>query len=246
MEPKPLQAIKGGISRLRTEGAARSDVLYDLLNGYVTAAQTVVVRPGTQRMAVLPSDTKGLCAFQGKLHTFSTTLQDLDDPYVNHVITHPEDSSLDLAKIHFAEPFMGFLYVVAEYVNGDVYHYWLQVGGEWQANTVYMFGAIVEPTTPNGLAYKATRLGSPNPVWTANTQRVEGDIVEPIVYNGYYFTVTEVDGDNPASGATEPAWPTSEGATVEESETATDTSFQDAIDSGLSVYIDPSIADRYG
>jgi hypothetical protein len=80
-----------------------------------------------------------------------------------------------------------------------------------------MIGDIVTPTVPNGLAYRATRFAnSINPVWTPNTIESLGNRVEPTVPNGYYFIATEVDGDNPVTGATEPVWPTSTGATIAE------------------------------
>jgi hypothetical protein len=134
---------------------------------------------------------------------------------------------IPLKEIHFSAPFMGFLYVAAEFdvdsatreAWGDTYHYWIQTSGEWTADTVYQIGQIVSPTVANGFQYMATRISSPNPGWTANTPEVIDNIVEPTTPNGYYFTVIEVDGANPLTGATEPTWPTSTGATVAEDTT---------------------------
>lgn len=230
MRTVPLGPLSQGISRLRTKGGANPEGLYDLVNAHLTAAGTVVNRPGTRRTATLPSTTRGLCAFQGKLHTFSTTVQTLGDPFVNHVIGHPEDATQSLARIHFAAPFMGFLYVVAEYANGDIYHYWLQAT-DWAANTVYLIGNVVAPSVENGLSYKAKRLEAARPLWTASTARALNDEVEPTTANGYYYRVVDVGGGSPTSGSTEPTWPTNEGEQVTESieetiaatvETATD------------------------
>lgn len=133
-----------------------------------------------------------------------------------------------LKEIHFAQPFMGFLYVVAEFdvsqapeaaAIGDTFHYWLQTSGEWAANTVYQVGQVISPTVGNGFQYQAVRVSSPNPVWTANTQEALDNIVEPSVPNGYFYTVTTVDGSNPSTGSTEPTWPTSTDATVIENTT---------------------------
>lgn len=216
-----LTAIDGGIVRLRTKGGASPRSLYDLLNGYVTAARTVQVRPGTIRTASLPAGTKGLTAFDGELHVFSSSVIVVPTGFVSHVLTHPEyfdgiasPGDYALAQIHFAEPFLGFLYVVAEFVNGDVYHFWLQSGGPWEANKIYRNGDIVEPTTPNGLAYQATRLSAPLPSWAANVPRADGDMIEPTTYNDYFYTVVDTVGANPASGATEPTWPEADGARV--------------------------------
>lgn len=219
MRQVPLTTIKGGIDRLRTKGGARADSLYDLLNGYVTAARTVKVRPGTFREAELPARTKGLCAFDGDLHTFCDVIVTVPAGYVLHVLTHPEateEEPIEIARIHFAAPFMGALYVVAEFEDGDVYHYWLRSSGAWEANKIYRAGDIVEPTVPNGFAYEATRAGSAYQAWTPRAPREVGDLIEPTTYNDFYYEVTSVAGSTPSAGLTEPDWPTEDGARVTE------------------------------
>lgn len=221
-----LTVVRGGISRERVKGAAKQDVLYDLVNGFVTDENTVEVRPGTLRVATLPSITKGLCAFGGSRHVFANETVAVPAGYTLHVLVHPlfEDGSenpFQIKKIHFAAPYLGFLYVVAEFDIGDadteaVHHYWLQSSGTWEANKIYRNGDIVEPTVPNGLAYRATRLSAPNKSWAPNVSREMGDVIEPTVYNDYYYTVVDTIGANPASGASEPTWPTEDGARVTE------------------------------
>ncbi len=217
-----LTAIGGGISRIRTKGVARRDTLYDLLNGYVTSEGTIESRPGTVRHATLPTGTKGLAAHEGALHVFASEVpvDPLPEGFVLHVLAHPnaepDDPDYDLARIHFAQPFMGFLYVAAEFANGDCYHFWLQSTGEWEAERVYMANDLVEPTDPNGIAYRPLRSDSPNPAWSPNAPRTVGDRIEPTEYNGYYYEVIDTIGGAPASGDTEPAWPAVEGAQIAE------------------------------
>lgn len=133
-----------------------------------------------------------------------------------------------LKEIHFAQPFMGFLYIVAEFdvsqapaaaALGSVFHYWVQTSGEWEADTIYQPGQIISPTVPNGFQYMAVRLSPINPVWTPNTKVIEGTTIEPSSPNGFYYTVTVADGDNPQTGPIEPTWPTDEGGTVIENTT---------------------------
>jgi hypothetical protein len=226
-EPVALTTVKGGINRLRTKGAASKDALYDLLNGYVTTQKTVKVRPGTYRRASVPG-TKGLCSFDESLHVFAASSVAVPAGYTLHLLTHPagtneDGSAIDIAEIHFAAPFMGFLYVVAEFEDADfdhglgsVFHFWLQTGDVWQADTVYKLGDIVTPTVANGRAYQATRLGAAYQSWKKGVERELGDIVEPTVYNDFYYTAVEVIGENPVSGETEPVWPTSDGERVAE------------------------------
>lgn len=219
-----LTVVKGGINRERTKGAARPEVVYDLVNGHVTDEYLIVQRPGTIRRNDLPEITKGLCSFRGELHTFSHIATEVPAGFVVHVLTHPdfEDGSENpflLKKIHFCTPFLGFLYVAAEFEVGEsgfepVHHYWLQTGGVWEANKIYHAGDVIEPTVPNGLAYRASRLGAPNISWAPGVARTVGDVIEPTVYNDFYYTVVDTQGANPASGTVEPSWPTEDGARI--------------------------------
>jgi hypothetical protein len=210
-----LNALKAGINRLRTKGGADPSSLYDLVNGFVTIDGSIQSRPGTVRKAVLPAGTKGLCAFNGGMVVFSSTPQTVPAGYTCEVLAHPTDSTQTIAEIHFAQPFMGYLYVAAEFANGDVIHYYLQSGGTWVANTMYKAGDTVLPTTPNGFRYQAVLKSNPA-AWAPDVPRALGDVVQPTVYTGWKYTVVEVDGASPSSGASEPTWPESAGAQVSE------------------------------
>jgi hypothetical protein len=213
-----LTVIKGGIDRLRPKGGARADNLYDLVNGYVTARQTVVVRPGTRRLANLPAGTTGLVAFNDKYHVFAPTSVNLTafPDFQLNILLHPLDPASDLVRIHYATPFLGALYVVAEFDDGQIYHFWLQEAAAWKANAEYSANQFVTPTVPNGYVYIATRLTQPFPAWTAGAPRALNDVVEPTEYNEYYYTVIDVVGASPSSGTVEPVWPLATGATVVE------------------------------
>lgn len=222
-----LTTINGGINRLRTQGAALKDSLYDLLNAYVTSSKTVKPRPGTIRYATLPSDTagdpvtRGLCSFDDGLHVFAAEPVTVPAGFTLHVLAHPDgpDSAgnpIPLTKIHFAAPFLGFLYVVAEFQGGDIFHFWLQTGDVWAASTVYKVGSVVAPSVANGFAYQARRRTGAGLSWAPGVQRAIGDVVEPTEYNNFQYTVVDVAGTNPRSGATEPTWPLEDGAQVTE------------------------------
>lgn len=250
-----LTTIKGGINRQRTKGGAPEDSLYDLLNGYVSKSKTIVVRPGSARVYNLetensgPSSTRGLVSFNGGLHVFSHETEVVPDGITLHVITHPDQTAEDpipIDEINFAAPFMGYLYVVATFTNGDCYHFWLQEGPEWTAETTYKLGDIVIPSDFDGLAFQAQRLTPPNTAWQADIAREVGDVIEPTVYNDFYYTVVETQGDNPRSGSTEPTWPTEDGAQVfEDADGSADTpaSFTEMPDT--SVVPSPTITERY-
>jgi hypothetical protein len=226
MRVLPLTVVKGGINRQRTRGGASPDNLYDLLNGYVPAAGTVVARPGTFRETTLHPATRGLVAFNGVRHTFCHSQVDVPPNYTLHVLHHPDSVdgyTIELTRIHFAVPMMGALYVAAEFEDGGVYHYWLQEVDIWQQDTHYFANAMVRPSIPNGLVFQASRFGDPYPAWAADVPRSDGNIVdygqsiiEPTVYNDFYYVCVLTGGNNPRSGTTEPTWPTEEGAQVVE------------------------------
>lgn len=249
MRPIPLTVLKGGINRLRTKGGARADTLYDLVNGRLTDAGTVKCRPGTIRTATLNSLTRGLCAFNDTFHVFCHIIVDVPAGFTLKVIVHPDATAaapIALSRIHFAAPFLGFLYVVAEFEDGNVYHYWLSSSGTWAASTMYRNGDIVEPTTPNGLAYQAIRISSPFPSWAPNVIRADGDIVEPTVYNDFYYTVVATLGDNPHSGTTEPTWPTTSGSQVTEDSNGLLDSSVTVTQPEVDNTVPTSVSDRYG
>lgn len=212
MRTVPLTVLKGGINRQRIKGGARADMLYDLLNGHLTDSGTAKSRPGTLRTATLNSSTKGLVSFDDELHVFSHEVVEVPAGYALHVLSNPDDADLTISKIHFAAPFLGFLYVVVEFEDGSVYHFWQRASGEWEADTMYRAGDVVTPTDLNGISYEARRYGAAYPAWQASVPRAEGDRVEPTEYNNFYYEVIEALGTNTISGLTEPVWPTEVGA----------------------------------
>lgn len=209
-----LGNLDQGISRLRIKGGADPKSLYDLVNAHLTPAGTIESRHGTSAAATLPAGTKGLMPYEGAFVVFSHELVgSMPAGYTCKVLAHPTDASATLEQVHFAAPFLGVPYVVGEFSDGSVHHYWLQEAVEWEASTFHRAGDVVVPTTPNGFAYRAKRLIPPYPAWAAGVTRAVGDKIEPTVANGYYYEVTSSDG---RSGDTEPTWPTQDGATVRE------------------------------
>jgi hypothetical protein len=228
MRTVALTSGKAGINRYRTKGGAKPDTLYDLRNAYVTISGSFRPRPGTvidslaEGATSLPPGTTGLTTFRGKLVVFADHLIDLSGypGYELEILTYPNAEDLEapptLEKIHFAEPFLGYLYVAAEWSDAQVFHYWLQAVGTWAPNTVYLFNQLVEPTVHNGFTYRANRLGPANPVWTPDTAMAIGDIREPTTPNSYQYIVEDTIGSNPRTSDTEPAWVASPGALVNE------------------------------
>lgn len=242
-----LQTLRG-INRLRQKGGVSREVLYDLLNGYITSDNSAESRPGTVTHATLPAGTKGLCTFDGGFVVFASS-----DPgampagYTCEILTHPTVPGTALLELHYAAPFLGYLYVAAEFADNQVFHYWLQQRAAWSASTNYQLGDVVQPTVPNGYAYRAHRLNAPGVLWAANAPRAVADRVEPTTANGFSYVVTAVSGSSPKSGTTEPTWPTEAGATVFEDTdlTASSNAGSGSTDSSTTTLPD-DVNDRYG
>lgn len=210
-----LSTQKGGISRLRDKGGASAETLFDLQNAYVTTAKTIKQRPGRTAFLTLNPGTVGLEAFDGQFYTFAATFVAQDDPRVTCVVLrHPTLPTQSLRKIHFAQPFLARFYVVAEFDNGDIRHYWVTNAPEWTANTIYGYLQKVTPTTPTGLVFEASNTDA-SPLWTGGETIVVGNQRQPTTYNGFKFEAVTVTGTAPVlTSTTEPVWPTTEGATV--------------------------------
>lgn len=233
------------MTRLLGKGGASPESLWLLRNGYVNASQRATQRPGTVQEAALPAGTKGLCAFRGGFTVFSHQVTPISDPrFTCEVLSHPDDPELELAEIHFAEPFLGYLYVVAEFSNGDVFHYWLERAETWEPNKAYRPGALVQPSTPNGLVYRLAGDASQYTAWAANVARSLGAVIVPTVDNGFKYTATDLIGSSPKSGSVEPSWPTEDGATVYEDSNASPGSTKPPSTAPPSV--PPDVDDRYG
>lgn len=217
VRPVTLNASKAGMTRLRTKGGASPETLFELTNGYVNASRCPQQRPGTTWKFNFADTghtgnaglTKGLVAFQGVLYTFSArALSSGSTSFVIQRLMHPTNGTADLKAVHFSKPYMGYLYVVGEFLDGVIGHYWIQNPKAWRQSQFYLDNTLVQPTTPNGYYYKAQRLKNPN-AWTPVTMYSINDLIQPTEYNGYYYKAAVEGGPStpPArSGTLEPVW----------------------------------------
>lgn len=260
MSTLTLGTLKSGINRLRIKGNPSPDSLYDLLNGYVDITGSARSRPGTVTKHALPAGTVGLAFHGGKKQVFSdhivasgfsdVIVNVLKHPGVkgdykpyqyppdwpdqdNNPLTDPFDPNATLSKIHYAQPFLGYMYVVAEFSDGYIFHYWLQTGHVWKKNTAYYPNNDVDddlpiaPGTtvvqPNGYVYNASFTGTIDD-WKAGVLRAVSDDVRPTSdYQSNYpetkdfkYEVVEVIGTTPISGTLQPVWPVVDGEIVYE------------------------------
>lgn len=218
MRPFALAEQSEGINLLRSKGGASPRALFDLKNGWVTAKRTINARPGAgDPIAAAPAGTVGGLSLEGKIIVFAATPVASADPNVEvRVLRHPTGGAAALSAVHYAAPLLGRLYVVAEFADGVVKHYWLQQQANWSASTVYTFGKVVTaPGDDNGFVYEITApLAGTG--WAADTETALNDEVHPSTPNGFKYRATSVTGSPCRTSDAEPNWPTTEGATVTE------------------------------
>lgn len=218
LKPFPLGQQVDGINLMRQKGGASPKALFDLKNGWVTSQRTIKARPGSALELTFPAGTVGVIGFENKFHTFShaATAAPADPRVVVNILKHPTGGVAALSKVHRKFPYLGRLYVVAEFTDGVVQHYWIEAPAAWQASKVYAYAAAVQPVVQTGMYYEMLTKDV-TPAWQANTEVTVGAKRQPRTANGFRYTATAVTGTAPIrTGNTEPAWPTTEGATVVE------------------------------
>jgi len=219
-----LSSLKAGINRLRIKGGASKDALFDGLNCWIDQSGSAQSRQGTTFVYTLPAGTKGLVQFGGKLLVLALATPAITNPLFTYkIIKHPDPAFAGtISTVHFAKPFLGWVYAAVQFSDGNIYHYWLQEPTAWASGFDYAVNANVSPSAENGFYYTASR-DDPPPSWKAATAYQIGDIVQPSAYNGFVYNVVSTTGASPQSGATEPTWPTEDGAQVNEDANSTTT-----------------------
>jgi hypothetical protein len=242
--------MNGGINRQRIKGGASATNLYDLTNAFITNAGAIVPRDGTLRYATLASSNVGLAAANGLFYIFSSQFSSASLPagFALIVLQDPVNPAAAVEKIWFAKPFMGFEYVVAEFSDGLVFSYWLQNDGTWTSSTVYTSASIVLPPVANGLAYQGVRDFPTQPLWTPETVITSGQYVEPNSPTGFAYQAVAVAGSPSHTGQTEPVWPITSGAIIQEfgdfDQSTSDAGGFNPYTTGSPLAI--SLTDRYG
>ena len=217
------------MTRLRSKGGASPESLWELYNGYVNASKIPQQRPSSIWKFQVPVGSKGLVFHKGVFYTFTALAVAAVAGSTNLVLRHPNGGfGGTIKQIHFAQPFMGYLYVVAEFnafatIPSIIVHYWLQKPAKWLPNQRYNVNDMVQPAgAANGLYYVALQGKSPLPAWTPALRHKIGDGIQPTVYNGFVYYAIAINGKYAIAGAgleapsglVEPTWPTELNATV--------------------------------
>ena len=118
-----VEDFKLGQDRRRKRIAGTPGSLWTLVNGHITRGGDI-----ERRKALVPqysvAGTKGFGVARGRLFVFGSS----DNPGVPAALTYQrlqhQDGATALSRILSAEAFDGKMYVVAEFVDGAVFHYY--------------------------------------------------------------------------------------------------------------------------
>lgn len=116
-----------GLDVRQGESVADANRLRILQNAYITNGKVPKKRPALDEAYGLGPNTHGLTQLDGKLQVF----YDVKHPQptvpagvqINALSSVP--GSPDIRRIHYAQHFNGYLYVVAEYIDDSVQHHYL-------------------------------------------------------------------------------------------------------------------------
>lgn len=212
-----------GMDANRRKGESLSEV-FDAVNCRLTDARRWQKRECLKFVGTLDVKCKGLFGYNGLLYSFSH-LPVADQVFGTVIVRtkvcrHPSSNEVALAKVWYAQVFLRRLYVVAEFADGLIRHYWLEEPNIWTANTVLSYSARVMPTTGDNGYYYQIIIPSTDVAWQANKVYGKFNYVQPTVYNAFRYEATGAIGwwstAGAPSGDVEPTWPAIEGATVEE------------------------------
>lgn len=100
--------------------------LRQLKNGYITKGKAIKKRPPFDLYTQIEPGTVGLVSGNGVLNTFyeDTTVSHADALLTANKVDHGSVAT-ECSKIHFGDMYDGYLYVVVEYLNGDIKHHYI-------------------------------------------------------------------------------------------------------------------------
>lgn len=116
----------GGLDVRRGASTSDANRLRVLRNAYITTGKQVQKRPCLSLVVTLETGTKGLRAAGGKLNTFyeSGAIAHANPLFRANKCPHPTTSQA-VARVHFADMFLGYVYAAIEYADGSVWHHYL-------------------------------------------------------------------------------------------------------------------------
>lgn len=144
-----------GLDRRKGKASSEPNRLRVLRNAYVTTGMQIQKRQALSLVATLESGTVGLKAAGGKLNTFYETgsITHANTLFQANALAHPTLSQ-QIRRIHYCDSFAGYLYAVAEYADGSIWHH-------------YLDGSSPTHVSDSNCPQRAATLKAANKIWNA-------------------------------------------------------------------------------
>ena len=120
-----------GLDHRKSSTVSDATRLRECKNAFVTTGKVLRKRPGLPKIATLEPGTIGLVSGNGVLNTFyefGAPVTHADTRFLANELEHALGAgyaSGSLFKVHYGTAFLGYLYVVAEYDDNSIFHYYL-------------------------------------------------------------------------------------------------------------------------
>lgn len=122
-----IEDFRAGLDSRRMPVLSVPGSLLELTNAHINRGGEIEKRRAFVKQMTFPSDTFGLLAIGSAFYTFGsagsvTFPADAPSNLIYQQLSHP--SGLDMAKIIHASPFAARPYVIAQYEDGSIYHFY--------------------------------------------------------------------------------------------------------------------------
>ena len=120
-----ISDVRLGIDRRRSRISGVPGSLWELVNAHITSGGEIERAKAFPAVYALPEGTFGLGGVGGILYVFGSGADPgVPSPVVYQRLQHVGGPSVDMVAVHWVEPFDGLLYVIAEFEDGEIYHYY--------------------------------------------------------------------------------------------------------------------------
>jgi hypothetical protein len=170
----------GGLDRRLSINSQEANRLWELRNAYVTLGKRIRKRHGLRLVTSGLSGSYGLKSVDGALKVFIDSNSSFVAPTVSGLtidqvgLENPFGGATEIDRIHYADLYQGFLYVVAHYGDGSIRHH-------------YIDGKTATVTISNASPGVVTWVGHALPSKTGIRFTTTGTLPSPLVAGTVYY-----------------------------------------------------------
>lgn len=188
--------FKRGMSRVRPQVVGQPGELWNAKNCVLSRGGDIESQKKFVGEFTLPAGTFGLASNKGQPIVFGTGTTPVGMPSAVSYKQLTYTGAATLSKVHDAKPFAGKLYVIAEFDDGDIRHFYdgAEVA-EWQARADALWDYT---TVARVLAHKINERSDVSAIVIDNRVIVTAEV------SGTDFTITTATNDNANVGASAP------------------------------------------